>query len=80
MTFLIADTFTESLTRLTGLVQKAVKTTAFETTEREGSSSGPINEHEPVGSSKRAPPAQNCRANTGCAYSCEFGLFARKCA
>jgi len=30
MTFLIADTFTESLTRLTGDEQKAVKTTAFD--------------------------------------------------
>jgi len=29
MTFLIADTFTDSLTRLTGDEQKAVKTTAF---------------------------------------------------
>src|SRR5438128_687398 len=30
MTFLIADTFTESLARLTGDEQKAVKTTAFD--------------------------------------------------
>src|ERR1051325_6779714 len=30
MTFLIADTFTESLARLTGDEQKAVKTTSFE--------------------------------------------------
>ena len=30
MTFLIADTFTDSLARLTGDEQKAVKTTAFD--------------------------------------------------
>jgi hypothetical protein len=30
MTFLIADTFTDSLGRLTGDEQKAVKTTAFD--------------------------------------------------
>lgn len=30
MNFLIADTFTDSLTRLTGDEQKAVKTTAFD--------------------------------------------------
>lgn len=30
MTFLVADTFTDSLGRLTGDEQKAVKTTAFD--------------------------------------------------
>ncbi len=30
MTFLISDTFTDSLIRLTGDAQKAVKTTAFD--------------------------------------------------
>ena len=32
MDFRIADTFTDSLARLTGVEQKAVKTTAFEYT------------------------------------------------
>ena len=34
MNFLIADTFTDSLARLTGDEQKAVKTTAFASDQR----------------------------------------------
>jgi hypothetical protein len=36
MEFRIADTFTDSLTRLTGEEQKAVKTTAFDLQNRPG--------------------------------------------